>query len=107
MYRDWLVKDGQCVVDGEISESTLKAVSSRSIKKAQSATQLESQAPPEEGAGNINNTISSEVILNPKTLEGLSKKEIRKLERCAQVAGVSLKEYVSKITCKSPEWKWL
>lgn len=57
--------------------------------------------------GNINNAINSEVILNPKTLEGLSKKETRKLERLALVAGVTLKEYVSKINFKSPEWKWL
>lgn len=29
------------------------------------------------------------------------------LLRCAETAGVTLKEYVSKISCTSPEWKWL
>lgn len=57
--------------------------------------------------GNTNKSIASEVILNPRTLEALSKKEARLLSRSAQVAGMSLKEYVGKLTCTSPEWKWL
>ena len=61
----------------------------------------------EDASGNINSSIVSEVILNPKTLESLSKKELRKLERCAAVAGMTVKDYVLKINCKSPEWKWL
>ena len=61
----------------------------------------------EDASGNTNSSIVSEVILNPKTLESLSKKELRKLERCAAVAGMTVKDYVLKINCKSPEWKWL
>jgi hypothetical protein len=47
------------------------------------------------------------VLINPKTLEKLSKKHLRKLERCAEVAGVSTKEYVSKLKSGCPEWAWL
>lgn len=101
----WLVKDGQCFTEGDAEETALKSVSQRVIKKSRSDSKLSGK--DDSGAGNTNKSISSEVILNPKTLEGLSKKEARKLERCAQAAGVSLKEYVSKITCTSPEWKWL
>lgn len=60
--------------------------------------------------GNIgctNKTIVSKELLNPKTLEVLSKKETRKLERLAAVAGESLEEYVGKIKFGSPEWNWL
>ena len=58
--------------------------------------------------GNTNKTKVSEALpLNPRTLEVLSKKEARLLSRCAETAGVTLKEYVSKINCTSPEWKWL
>lgn len=77
------------------------------MKKSKSIQGLKDDEPDSGGAGNMNKTISSEVILNPKTLESLSKKEVRKLERLAIVAGMSLKEYVSKINSKSPEWKWL
>jgi elongation factor 3 len=104
--EQWWVKDGLCYTEGGVTEDgAVKAMSSNKIKKSQSATDMK----PKEGAevGNTNSVINAEVILNPRTLEGLSKKEQRKLERCAAVAGVSLKEYVSKITCKSPEWKWL
>jgi elongation factor 3 len=102
----WLVKDGRCFTDGEVAETALKAVSSNNIRKSKSSTSLDSK-PKDDSGGNTNKAIVNEVLLNPKTLEGLSKKEIRKLERCAAVAGESLKEYLSKITCKSPEWKWL
>ena len=90
--------------EGGVEEAAVKALSANKIKKSQSAGDLK---PKSIDVGTTNSAIEGEVILNPKTLEGLSKREIRKLERCAQVAGVSLKEYVSKITFKSPEWKWL
>ena len=102
----WVVRDGQCFTQGEVEETALKAISSNNIKKSYSLPEL-AESNKEDSSGNINKSIVSEVILNPKTLEGLSKKEVRKLEKCAAVAGVSLKEYVSKINCKSPEWKWL
>eukprot|EP01035_Chromulina_nebulosa_P018284 gene18284-23962_t len=100
----WILKDGQCFTHGEV-EDTGKPTSS-SVKKSKSTSQFD-EKPKDEGSGNTNTSISSEVLLNPRTLESLSKKEIRKLERLAIVAGVSLKEYVSKINSKSPEWKWL
>ncbi len=64
-------------------------------------------SPGSDSSGNLNKTIVSKELLNPKTLEVLSKKELRKLERLAAVAGVSLPEYVSKIKFGSPEWNWL
>ena len=62
-----------------------------------------------DSVGNLNSTKTSvkEILKNPKTLEPLTKVEIRKLTKCALAAGVPLKEYVSKINKTSPEWKWL
>jgi ATPase subunit of ABC transporter with duplicated ATPase domains len=104
----WLVQDGHVYTEGEILEdSKVKSSNAKKEMKKNASDQNLAAAAKEDASGNLNSTIASEVILNPKTLEGLSKKETRKLERCAAVAGVSLKEYVSKINCKSPEWKWL
>ena len=100
--ESWIVEGGQVVTQGDVDDAVLNPKSG--IKRTPSGNDLK---PEDEGAGNTNTAISSEVILNPRTLEGLSKKEYRKLERLALVAGVTVKEYVSKITCKSPEWKWL
>jgi elongation factor 3 len=102
--EQWLVKDGQCFTHGGVEEAEKVRVSK--VKKSSSAGNLEDTSKGEE-AGNLNKTISSDIILNPKTLEALSKKQVRLLERCAQVAGVTVKDYVLKINCKSPEWKWL
>jgi len=101
----WLVQDGTCYTQGDAEATALKAVSANSVKRSRSAPILEDKG--DNAGGNTNKSIQSDVILNPKTLECLSKKEIRKLERCAAVAGVSLKDYVAKINNKSPEWKWL
>jgi elongation factor 3 len=101
--EQWHVRDGQCFTEGSLEEGEKIAKVSK-VKKSSSAPNLEDVSAE---AGNLNKTISSEIILNPKTLEALSKKQQRLLERCAQVAGVTLKDYVLKINCKSPEWKWL
>jgi len=104
--EQWIVKDGKCYTEGGVEEKEKgDKVKVSKVKKSSSAPNLEESGKEE--AGNLNKTISSEIILNPKTLEALSKKQQRLLERCAQVAGVTLKDYVLKITCKSPEWKWL
>lgn len=106
----WLVENGICtVVGGEIEDAKVKATSAKEIKRSRSNPTLKDAAGEIDGqaSGNINSTVTHEVLLNPKTLEKLSKKETRKLERCAEVAGVSLKEYVSKIKSGSPEWAWL
>lgn len=107
----WLVEGGFCYTKGGAEEIKVKT-SSAGVKKSKSQTNM---APDGEtdltvtgaATGNTNKLVVSEVILNPKTLEGLSKKEYRKLEKLAQVAGMSVKEYTLKINCKSPEWKWL
>ena len=101
----WIVANGECTVEGEVGESNLK-VSSGKMKKSKSAPSLAEKSSADKG-GSTNKTFVNEVLLNPKTLESLSKKEARLLTRCAEVAGVSLEEYLSKINCKSPEWKWL
>eukprot|EP00607_Mallomonas_marina_P007760 CAMPEP_0182417132 /NCGR_PEP_ID=MMETSP1167-20130531/1517_1 /TAXON_ID=2988 /ORGANISM="Mallomonas Sp, Strain CCMP3275" /LENGTH=600 /DNA_ID=CAMNT_0024590453 /DNA_START=85 /DNA_END=1887 /DNA_ORIENTATION=- len=104
----WLIKDGQCMIEGEANQTAMNVQSALSMKRSTSAPGLEEKsANKSDKIGNINKEISSEIIMNPRSLEPLSKKEIRLLTRCAAVAGVSLKEYVSKITWKSPEWKWL
>jgi len=101
----WDVREGKCFTKGGAEETTVK---SSKVKKSSSASNL----PAEDNAGNdstgnMNKTINSEILLNPKTLEALSKKQMRLLERCAQTAGVTPKDYLSKINFKSPEWKWL
>jgi len=109
----WVVANGECHTEGEIEDEDaggkVKAESDRKIKKSRSGTLAEKTAavPEASAVGNTNKTIVADVILNPKTLEGLSKKETRLLQRCADVAGMSLKDYVLTINCKSPEWKWL
>ena len=102
----WLVEGGTCHTTGEVEDTKLKVKSEKSIKKSRSAPSLEG-AVKDDAGGNVNKSVKYEEILNPKKLEPLSKKEIRKLERCAEVAGMSLKDYVLTLTCKSPEWKWL
>ena len=111
--ENWIVKDGRCHVEGEAEETAIKVTSERSIKagikKSQSAPGNLDEADKEKtsAGGNTNKTISKEILMNPRSLEPLSKKEVRKLEKLAAVAGVTLKDYLSNITCKSPEWKWL
>lgn len=78
----------------------------RSNGDLQAATEIVPSLAPT-STGNTNKNIVYEELLNPKTLERLSKKEYRKLEKCAIVAGVTVKEYVSKIRSGSPEWAWL
>lgn len=108
--QKWLVVNGECSTIGEIEDeeggAKVKADSDRKIKKSRSGASL-ADKPKDDAGGNTNKSIISDVILNPKTLESLSKKEVRLLSRCAEVAGMSLKDYVLTINCKSPEWKWL
>jgi elongation factor 3 len=121
----WEVKDGRCHVVGDGSdedaedgkEMKAKKGSSRKIRsKIAGEGDVEpsswtgpSTAGSVDSVGNLNSTKTAmkEILKNPKTLEPLSKTEIRKLTKCALAAGVPLKEYVSKITKTSPEWKWL
>jgi len=108
----WVVANGECSTVGEIEDeeglggAKVKAESNK-MKKSKSGNLDKSAIPDADAVGNINKAIVSEVVLNPKTLEGLSKKETRLLTRCAEVAGMSLKDYVKTLNCKSPEWKWL
>jgi elongation factor 3 len=102
----WYVNNGVCVVEGEMDdqkpEKTIRSKSSKSSSK------VDTGPDDSTSAGNTNSTkVKVEQLLNPKTLEVLTKVEIRKLTRCAAVAGMSLKDYVSRINKNSPEWQWL
>lgn len=101
----WLVEGGKLFTTGEVEDGDLKVASSGKLKKSKSAPTLADKSELE--GANTNGTFTNKVLLNPRTLESLSKKEIRLLSRCADVAGKSLEEYVNSLTCKSPEWKWL
>jgi elongation factor 3 len=120
----WEVKEGRCHVIGDGSDDDADAKESKSKKsstrKIRSKIAGEGDAEPSswsgpstagavDSVGNLNSTKTAvkEILKNPKTLEPLTKVEIRKLTKCALAAGVSLKEYVSKINKNSPEWKWL
>ncbi|CAE7535721.1 elf1 [Symbiodinium microadriaticum] len=129
----WHVSGGRCAVLGENgvaeedsrseAKSSKKSTSSAARKFKSSATDVTisdvaaAQTTEESRAGslkadkvgNVNSTktVMKEQLKNPRTLEYLTKVEIRKLTKCALAAGVPLKEYVSKITKDSPEWKWL
>lgn len=106
--ENWLVQDGQCFTQGGVEEANVKAKSASSVKKSRSAPNLSAEDGAAVAAGgNTNKSIVAEIVLNPRTLEALSKKQVRLMERCAAVAGMSMKDYVLKINCKSPEWKWL
>jgi elongation factor 3 len=106
----WLVQNGQCYTQGGVDEAAV-APKSGKVKKSASMPALseEGNADPlaATSTGNTNKAINADIVLNPKTLEALSKKQLRLMERCAAVAGVTVKDYVLKINFKSPEWKWL
>lgn len=127
----WHVAGGQCEVLGENSiaddggdlRSSKKSTTAAARKFKSSATEnmISDVAAAQtsevsvagslkaDKVGNVNSTktVMKEQLKNPRTLEYLTKVEIRKLTKCALAAGVPLKEYVSKITKDSPEWKWL
>jgi elongation factor 3 len=124
----WEVKEGRCHVVGDGSDEDPESggATSKSKKGSSSTRKIRSKiagdgegdvsswsgpstAGTVDSVGNLNTTKTAmkEILKNPKTLEPLSKTEIRKLTKCALAAGVSLKEYVSKINKTSPEWKWL
>jgi elongation factor 3 len=103
----WLVKDGVCNISGEAVESVMQGVTEKKQKKTDQEKLEKGSAKQHTQAGCTNKTLDISDLKNPKSLEPFSKKEIRKLEKCALSAGVPLREYVTKITRFSPEYKWL
>lgn len=124
----WEVSNGVCRVEGDDDNNGDDDVNDLKGGKAKKASRkIRSKIAGEEtdettttwtgpstagsvdSVGNLNSTkmTTKEILKNPKTLEPLTKVEIRKLTKCALAAGVPLKEYVSKINKNSPEWKWL
>ena len=108
--QKWHVVNGECTMEGEVEDEEnggkVKAESERKVKKSRSATNMQDK-PKDDAGGNTNKSIIADVILNPKTLESLSKKETRLLGRQAEIAGMSLKDYVGTLKFGCPEWKWL
>jgi elongation factor 3 len=112
----WTVNAGIVKVEGEAEEGgtvKFKALKTKNSTKIDIANTLAADQGKitSVGAGNVNSTKdyskNSDLIQNPKTLNFLTKVEIRKLSKLAAVAGVPLKEYVSKLNRASPEWQWL
>ena len=124
----WEVSNGICRVEGDENNDDDETSDLKGSKAKKASRKIRSKIAGEEqsetgtttwtgpstagsvdSVGNLNSTkaTTKEILKNPKTLEPLTKTEIRKLTKCALTAGVSLKEYVSKINKNSPEWKWL
>ena len=104
--EQWRIENGICSTHGDVEEVALKATSSKGMKKSGSNPSFGDEKAGI-ASGNTNSTIAQEDLINPKNLEKLSKKDIRKLEKSSLAAGIPLKEYLSKITKTSPEWAWL
>jgi elongation factor 3 len=86
----WLVKDGRVYTSGDVEESDLKAAASANnkIRKSKSNNTIADDGTEAlgGGAGCINKTIKvADLPLNPRTLEVLSKKQIRLLSRYSTV----------------------
>lgn len=103
----WLVSDGVCHITGEAIESALQGVTEKKQKKTDQENLEKGLVKEHSLGGCTNKTVDISDLKNPRSLEPFSKKEIRKLEKCALSAGVPLREYVQKITRFSPEYKWL
>jgi elongation factor 3 len=106
----WMVENGGVTVEGEVEEAKVEAISLRKLKKEIADISSETvDSNAEKGIGNKNATKKKATIFleNPKTKEALNKVELRKLSKLAQVSGVTLEVYVSRIDKNSPEWKWL
>jgi elongation factor 3 len=104
----WRVNDGVCIVEGDVEETVMKVANTKKAKVTNAGKTIAELTADQTGSGNLNGTREvAEILKNPKTFEPLTKVEIRKLTKLAQAAGVTLKEYVSKINKTSPEWKWL
>lgn len=110
--ESWHVEDQVCVVEGDVKETTMKTKvgMTRKEKSTQEEDDLAAiNAASEKDGVNLNKTklVHKEHLKNPRTLDYLTKVELRKLTKLAKTAGVPLKDYVGKITKDSPEWKWL
>jgi elongation factor 3 len=104
----WHVNNGTVTVEGQVEET--KIHDNKVFKKQVESAEAEERAADKSGAksGNTNKTKEAlKQVKNPRTFEFLTKKEVRRFSKLADVAGVSLEEYVGKITKDSPEWKML
>ena len=104
----WFVDNGVVTTEGEAEET--KIYDNKVFKKQIEDSEQIAAATDVTGvkSGNTNKTKEAvEQVKNPKTFEYLTKVEVRKFSKLAAVAGLSLKDYVGKITKDSPEWKML
>jgi elongation factor 3 len=109
--ESWHVENHVCTVEGDVKETSLKTKvgMTRKEKNTKEDTELATINDSEKDGVNLNKTklVHKEHLKNPRTLDYLTKVELRKLTKLAKTAGMPLKEYVGKITKDSPEWKWL
>lgn len=109
----WHVENNVCEVEGEVKETNMKTKVGLTRKEKSEEYKADQELAvinaSEKDGVNSNKTklVHKEHLKNPRSLEYLSKVEIRKLTKLAKTAGMPLKEYVGKITKDSPEWKWL
>lgn len=104
----WHVNHGTVTVEGEAEET--KIHDNKVFKKQKEESEQAESKADKTGAksGNTNKTkVEIAQVKNPRTFEYLTKKEVRRFTKLADVAGLSLEEYVGKITKDSPEWKML
>ena len=105
------MENNACVVEGAVQETSLKTKvgMTRKEKSSQEETELAAINASEKDGVNVNKTklVHKEHLKNPRSLDYLTKVELRKLTKLAKAAGTPLKDYVGKITKDSPEWKWL
>ncbi|CAN0086830.1 unnamed protein product [Scytosiphon promiscuus] len=102
----WLLEEGRLQTIGAAKESELKTSKNKSKKAAEAEAKAEEEAATKAG-GCSNKTVKFDNLINPKTLKAFDKKNLRKLGKIADKAGVPLPEYVKTLNHKSPEWKWL
>ncbi|CAM9413916.1 unnamed protein product [Ectocarpus sp. 4 AP-2014] len=102
----WLLEAGRLQTMGAAQESELKTSKNKSKKAIEAEAKAEEEAATKSG-GCSNKTVKFDNLINPKTLKAFDKKNLRKLGKIADKAGIPLPEYVKGLNHKSPEWKWL
>ena len=104
----WHVNNGIVGVEGQVEET--KIYDNKVFKKQLEDAEKEEKRVDKSGAksGNSNKTKEAlKQVKNPRTFEFLTKKEVRKFSKLADVAGLPLEEFMGKLTKDSPEWKML
>lgn len=103
----WLLEGGLLKTTGEAEETELKTAKKSNKKEPVVPATTEEEEAMLKSGGNSNKTVKFDNLINPKTLKAFDKKNLRKLGKIADKAGIPLPEYIKTLNHKSPEWKWL